>query len=150
MHSGVLKWVDNIKRGRARPKLTWGLGVSRLRETLRSGISPRNQLWIGALGDQQSMCLNRDLCFYSCLPLSLPSVFLFCVSLILVSFGFISSGLAQPNLLGTKGYVVVVCSIVMFGVDHVGVRHSLWLSCFCSSDDASTTQLLHLHNLMHA
>jgi len=50
------------------------------------------------------------------------------------------SSLAYPNSLGTKCYVVVVvCSIVMFGVDHVGVRHSLWLSCFCSSDDASTT-----------
>ena len=36
--SEVLKRVDKIKRGRGRPKLTWD-GTSRLRETLRIGIS---------------------------------------------------------------------------------------------------------------
>jgi len=29
VHSGVLKWVDNVKRGRGRPKLTWDESVKR-------------------------------------------------------------------------------------------------------------------------
>ena len=33
MRNGVLEQVDNVKRGRGRPKLSW------LRETLRIGIS---------------------------------------------------------------------------------------------------------------
>ena len=36
-------------------------GMSRLRETLRIGISLKRQLWIGALGDQLSMWLNLEL-----------------------------------------------------------------------------------------
>jgi hypothetical protein len=58
----------------------------------------------GALGDWQSTCLNRDLffvlcslCPFMCLP---------------VSRLFWVSSLAYPNLLGTKGYVVVVVVVV--------------------------------------
>ena len=29
VHSGVLKWVNNVKRGRGRPKLTWDESVKR-------------------------------------------------------------------------------------------------------------------------
>ena len=47
------------------------------------GISLKRQLWIGALGDQLSMCLNLELFFFRV------------------------SSLAYPNLLGKKGYVVV-------------------------------------------
>ena len=36
--NGVLEWVDNVKRDRGRPKLTWDESVKR-RETLRIGIS---------------------------------------------------------------------------------------------------------------
>ena len=38
VRNGVLELVDNVKRGRGRPKLTW---LSRLRETLRIGTSLR-------------------------------------------------------------------------------------------------------------
>ena len=58
--------------------------MSRLRETLKIGISLKRQFWIGALGNQLSMYLNHDLYF------------------------FWVSSLAYPNLLGKKGYVVVV------------------------------------------
>ena len=29
MRNGVLKWVDNVKRGRGKPKLTWNEPVKR-------------------------------------------------------------------------------------------------------------------------
>ncbi|KAG2577611.1 hypothetical protein PVAP13_6NG192309 [Panicum virgatum] len=29
VHCGVLKWIDNVKRGRGRPKLTWDESVKR-------------------------------------------------------------------------------------------------------------------------
>ena len=38
VRNGVLERVDNVKRGRGRPKLTWDESVKR-RETLRIGIS---------------------------------------------------------------------------------------------------------------
>ena len=47
--------------------------MSWLRETLRIGISLKRQLWIGALGDQLSMCLNLEL-FLSGFISSLPQL----------------------------------------------------------------------------
>ena len=48
MHNGVLERVDNVKRGRGRPKLTWDESVKR---DLKDWNISKRQHWIGALGD---------------------------------------------------------------------------------------------------
>jgi hypothetical protein len=84
VRSGVLKRADNVKSGRGRPKLTWDESVKR---------------------DLKEWNIPKDLAFLSCaLFVSL------CVSLF--SRLFWVSSLAYPNLLGTKGYVVVVVVVV--------------------------------------
>jgi hypothetical protein len=89
VHSGVLKRVDNVKRGRGRPKLTWGESVKRdFKEwNISKELAMDRSAWRLAIN-----VLNRDLRSCFCLPLSLPSVS--CLFAFLLSFfllGFISS-----------------------------------------------------------
>ena len=90
-------------------------------------LNEENQLWIGALGDQQSMCLNHDLCFCFCLPSSLPYVLclFLCFLLSLFLLGLFISSLRQlawdkrlccciiynrflPYQLSSRGVIVVM------------------------------------------
>ena len=48
VRNGVLERVDNVKRGRGRPKLTWDELVKR---DLKDWNISKEILWIGALGD---------------------------------------------------------------------------------------------------
>jgi hypothetical protein len=87
VRSGVLKQVDNVKRGRGRPKLTWGESVKRdLKEwNISKQLAMDRSAW--------RLAINvPNLCPYFCLPLSVPSVsclFVFLLSLFI--FSFISS-----------------------------------------------------------
>ena len=81
MRSGVLKRVDKVKRGRGRPKLTWDVSVKR---NLKDWNISEEVVLDRSAWRLLPACLNHDICV------------------------FWVSSLAYPNLLGTKGYVVVV------------------------------------------
>jgi len=48
VRNGVFERVDNVKRGRGRPKLTWDESVKRY---LKDWNISKEITWIGALGD---------------------------------------------------------------------------------------------------
>jgi len=83
--SGVQEWVDNVKRGRGRTKLTWDESVKRDLKVwnISKGIALDRSAWK--------------------LAINVPVPW---------SFFFWVSSLAYPNLLGKKGYVVVVVVVV--------------------------------------
>jgi len=81
VHSGLLKRVDNVKKGRWRPKLTWDEAVKR--DLKDWNIS-------------KEVVLDRSAWR---LAISVPEPWPLFLGV---------SSLAYPNLLGTKGYIVVV------------------------------------------
>ena len=85
VHCGVLSQANNMRRGRGRPKLTWGEVIKR---DLKAWIYLDIYVWI-VLGKQLLKCLNRDLGLLVGFNSSLP-----------------------PTCLGLKGYVVVVVTVV--------------------------------------
>ena len=81
VRNGVLERVDNVKRGRGRPKLAWDESVKR--DLKDWNIS-------------KEIALDRSA---SRLAINVPQPW---------TYFFRVSSLAYPNLLGKKGYVVVV------------------------------------------
>ena len=81
MRNGVLERVDNVKRSRGRPKLTWDELVKRdLKDwNISKDIALDMSVW------RQAINVPEPLTYF-----------------------FRVSSLAYPNLLGKKGYVVVV------------------------------------------
>jgi len=86
VRNGVLERVDNVKRGRGRPKLTWDESVKRnLKDwNISKEIALDRSAWRLAINVPE------------------PCTYFFRVS-----------SLAYPNLLGKKGYVVVVVVVVV-------------------------------------
>jgi hypothetical protein len=101
VRSGVLKRADNVKSGRGRPKLT-------LKEwNISKDLAMDRSAWRLAINvpEPWPLFVLCPLCPFMCLP---------------VSRLFWVSSLAYPNLLGTKGYVVVVVVVV---VDAISLSH---------------------------
>jgi hypothetical protein len=57
VHCGVLNQDINVRRGRGRPKLTWGKAIKR---DLKGWNIPRDLCLDRVLGKQLLTCLNRD------------------------------------------------------------------------------------------
>jgi hypothetical protein len=97
VRSGVLKRANNVKSSRGRPKLTWDESVKRdLKEwNISNDLAMDRSAWRLAINvpEPWPLFVLCPLCPFMCLP---------------VSRLFWVSSLAYPNLLGTKGYVVVV------------------------------------------
>ena len=81
MRNGVLERVDNVKRGRGRSKLTWD-------ELVKRDLKDWNI--------SKEIALDRSAWR---LAINVPEP---------LTYFFRVSSLAYPNLLGKKGYVVVV------------------------------------------
>ena len=94
----VLERVDNVKRGRCRPKLTWD-------ESVKRDIKDWNI--------SKEIALDRSAWI---LAINVPEPW---------TYFFRVSSLAYPNLLGKKGYVVVVVVIVVWRGSTIYARVSL-------------------------
>jgi hypothetical protein len=97
VRSAVLKRTDNVKSSRGRPKLTWDESIKRYLKkwNISKDLAMDRSAWRLAINMSEPwpLFVLCPLCPFMCLP---------------VSRLFWVSSLAYPNLLGTKGYVVVV------------------------------------------
>jgi hypothetical protein len=132
VRSGVLKRADNVKSGRGRPKLTWNESVKRdLKEcNISKDLAMDRSAWRLAINvpEPWPLFVLCPLCPFMCLSVSRLFWVLF---------------LAYPNLLGIKGYVVVVVMIftsIVFGYaqhwcSYKNMDDSIYFQFFVSKDE---------------
>jgi hypothetical protein len=129
VRSGVLKRADNVKSGRGRHKLTWDESVKRdLKEwNISKDLAMDRSAWRLTINvpEPWPLFVLCPLCLFTCL---------------LVSRLFGVSSLAYPNLLGTKGYDVIVVVVV-------DLRTTMPLSCTIAYFSRKSLWLAEMHLL---